>query len=123
MTNNRPTRSGWLFLGKVSATVSVIVAAVAVFAPQPAEAQRPVTDRVLVVPFANARHEPRLQWLGEASAVLLEDQFRARGLGAISRDERVRAFEDLHLPLTASLTHATSWPRAFPATRSPRRFS
>lgn len=107
MTNNRPTRSGWLFLGKVSATVSVIVAAVAVFAPQPAEAQRPVTDRVLVVPFANARHEPRLQWLGEASAVLLEDQFRARGLGAISRDERVRAFEDLHLPLTASLTHAT----------------
>ncbi len=100
-------RSGWLFLGKVPATVSVIVAAVAVFVPPPAEAQRPVTDRVLVVPFANARHEPRLQWLGEASAVLLEDQFRARGVGAISRDERVRAFEDLHLPLTASLTHAT----------------
>jgi hypothetical protein len=39
--------------------------------------------------------------------VLLEDQLRARGVGAISRDERVRAFEDLHLPLTASLTHAT----------------
>jgi tetratricopeptide (TPR) repeat protein len=31
----------------------------------------------------------------------------ARGLGAIGRDERVRAFEELHLPLTASLTRAT----------------
>jgi tetratricopeptide (TPR) repeat protein len=89
------------------ATVSVIMAIVAVFAPQPAGAQRPVTDRVLVVPFANARHETRLQWLGEASAVLLEDHLRARGVGAISRDERARAFEDLHLPLTASLSHAT----------------
>jgi len=84
-----------------------MVAVLAVCAPQPAEGQRPVADRVLVVPFENARHEPRLQWLGEASAVLLEDQFRARGVGAITRDERVRAFEDLHLPLTASLSHAT----------------
>lgn len=69
--------------------------------------QRAITDRVLVVPFENTRHEPRLQWLGEASAALLEDQLRARRVAAITRDERVRAFEELHLPLTASLSHAT----------------
>jgi tetratricopeptide (TPR) repeat protein len=35
------------------------------------------------------------------------DGFRARGLAAISRDERVRAFEELHLPLSATLSRAT----------------
>ena len=85
----------------------IVAAAAAIFAVGPVAAQRPVTDRVLVVPFENTRHETRLQWLGEASAVLLEDHLRARRVGAIPRDERVRAFEELHLPLTASLSHAT----------------
>ena len=48
---------------------------------------------MLVVPFENAGDEPRLHWLGEASAVLLADGLKARGVSAISRDERVRAFE------------------------------
>lgn len=83
------------------------IVAAALCASRLVAVQRAVTDRVLVVPFENTRHEPRLQWLGEASAVLLEDQLRARRVGAITRDERVRAFEELHLPLTASLSHAT----------------
>ncbi len=85
----------------------MICACAALLATHPVAAQRPVTDRVLVMPFENTRHEPRLQWLGEASAVLLEDQLTARRVAALPRDERVRAFEDLHLPLTASLSHAT----------------
>ena len=58
-------------------------------------------------PFEKRQHEPRLYWLSEASAVLLADELQARGVGAITRDERVRAFEQLHLPLSASLSHAT----------------
>lgn len=73
---------------------------------QPAAAQAS-GSRVLVVPFENSRHEPRLHWLSEGSAVLLADELKARGLGAITRDERVRAFEELHLPLSASLSRAT----------------
>ncbi len=73
---------------------------------QPAAAQVS-GSRVLVVPFENSRHEPRLHWLSEGSAVLLADELKARGLGAITRDERVRAFEELHLPLSASLSRAT----------------
>lgn len=63
--------------------------------------------RVLVVPFDNTQHDPALYWLSEASAVLLADHLRARGVGAITRAERVRAFEQLHLPLSASLSRAT----------------
>ena len=39
--------------------------------------------------------------------MLVADELRARGIAAISRDERARAFDDLHLPLTGSLSHAT----------------
>ena len=63
--------------------------------------------RILVVPFDNAQREARLTWLGEASAMLLADELNARGQPAITRDERVRAFDQLHLPVAASLSHAT----------------
>ncbi len=108
MTNKKRTKGGWHLSGKGASHLFGVAAAIAaIFTVDPVAAQRPVTDRVLVVPFENTRHETRLQWLGEASAVLLEDHLRARRVGAIPRDERVRAFEELHLPLTASLSHAT----------------
>ncbi|MFL6278513.1 MAG: tetratricopeptide repeat protein [Vicinamibacterales bacterium] len=87
-------------------TTRFLLATLLLVAPA-AVAQRATDGRILVVPFENGRHEPRLQWLSEASAVLLADDLRARGLPAISRDERVRAFEDLHLPISAALSRAT----------------
>jgi Tfp pilus assembly protein PilF/TolB-like protein len=63
--------------------------------------------RILIVPFENTQREARLTWLGEASAMLLAEELNARGLRAITRDERVDAFEQLHLPVAASLSHAT----------------
>ena len=65
------------------------------------------SSRILVVPFENTQREARLTWLGEASAMLLAEELNARGLSAITRDERVRAFEQLHLPALVSLSHAT----------------
>lgn len=62
---------------------------------------------MLVLPFENAGSDPHLQWLGEAAALLVADGLEARGVPAVSRDERVRAFEALHLPLAASLSRAT----------------
>jgi tetratricopeptide (TPR) repeat protein/TolB-like protein len=63
--------------------------------------------RILVVPFDNTQRETRLTWLGEASAMLLADELNARGLSAVTRDERVQAFDQLHLPIAASLSRAT----------------
>src|SRR3990170_7370144 len=71
-----------------------------------AAAQTP-GPRVLVVPFENVQREPRLHWLGEAAAVLLADGLNARGVAAITRAERVGAFEQLNLPIAAPLTRAT----------------
>src|SRR3990167_931620 len=71
-----------------------------------ARAQTP-GHRVLAAPRGDGGPEPRLHWLGEASAVLIADELTARGLGAITRAERVRAFEQLHLPPAASLSRAT----------------
>ena len=52
-----------------------------------------------------ARRE--LHWIGEAAALLLADDLNARGLAAIRRAERVRAFEQLQLPASAVLSRAT----------------
>jgi Flp pilus assembly protein TadD len=61
----------------------------------------------LVVPFENASGEPRLYWLAEGSAVILADALQAAGVPAITRDDRVRAFERLRVPLVTALSHAT----------------
>jgi tetratricopeptide (TPR) repeat protein/TolB-like protein len=88
-------------------TRRLVLALCVLLSGAPARAQQPPVSRVLVVPFENAAHEPRHQWLGEACAVLLEDELAARGVAAITRRERVRAFDELHLPFNASLTRAT----------------
>jgi tetratricopeptide (TPR) repeat protein len=77
------------------------------FLPLPAAAQPAAASGILVVPFENTRRDLRLHWLSEAAAVLLADELNARGVRAITRDQRVRAFEELHLPQSASLTRAT----------------
>ncbi len=82
-----------------AAIVLVLIAA-------PAAAQG-TGARVLVVPFENVQREPRLYWLSEGAAVLLADGLNARGVPALTRGERLGAFEQLRLPLTATLTRAT----------------
>ena len=86
--------------------ILIVAALVPALSPAPpVHAQAPV--RMLVVPFENSQSEPRFQWLSEASAVLLTDGLLQRGAGAIARRERVSAFEQLHLPIAASLSRAT----------------
>ena len=66
-----------------------------------------VGARQLVMPFENATHEPRFNWLAEGSAVALTDDLVALGAKAISRDDRRRAFEHLRVPPVATLSEAT----------------
>lgn len=85
----------------------VLAAVLGTMAAYPAAAQAPSAHRVLVIPFENTQHDARVYWLSEAAAILLADDLNARGLPAIGREERVRAFEELHLPPSASLSRAT----------------
>ncbi len=63
--------------------------------------------RLLVVPFENAGRDGRLFWVSEGAATLLTGTLEVMGVGAVSRDERLKAFERLQLPPAASLSEAT----------------
>jgi Flp pilus assembly protein TadD len=63
--------------------------------------------RILVVPFETPGRDGRTYWLGEAAAILIADDVNARGLGAITRPARDRAYDQLHLPPNALLSRAT----------------
>lgn len=91
-----------------------LVMAVVVFAPALAAAQTTTGSRVLVMPFAvNVEAGApgaagAAIWLGEAASVLVSEGLSTRGVGAMSRDERVLAFSRLSLPMTSALTRATT---------------
>jgi predicted Zn-dependent protease len=90
----------------VALTLAGLLAGVVPAFAQTAPGQTP-PGRILVVPFENSARDLRVHWIGEAAAVLLGDALNARGMGAFSRNERVRAFEQLHLPASATLSRAT----------------
>ena len=76
---------------------------------QGSQANRPPepANRYLVVPFENTNREGRLYWLSEGSAVVLTDDLTAVGTPAITREDRRRAFDRLHVPAVATLSYAT----------------
>jgi tetratricopeptide (TPR) repeat protein len=94
------------FRGAALLTACLGLAAPAAAQPVPAPG-----TRVLVMPFATAvepgASEGAALWLGEAAALLLTDELRRLGFGALPREERVLAFDRLQLPMPAVLTRAT----------------
>ncbi len=75
--------------------------------PAAAQGPAPTAERQMVVPFENASASAPLYWLAEASAVLLTDDLTTLGTPALSRDERLLAFEQLRVPPASVLSHAT----------------
>jgi tetratricopeptide (TPR) repeat protein len=76
-------------------------------AAQVREPAAQAVDRLLVMPFENVNREARLYWLVEGSSVLVADELARLGADAITRDERLKAFERLQLPPAAVLSDAT----------------
>ena len=83
-----------------AATASAQTAA----APAPSP---PPGNRYLVIPFENTTRDPRVYWLSEGSAIALTDDLIALGRPAITRDDRLRAFDRLRIPNVPTLSHAT----------------
>lgn len=81
--------------------------ALALVSARPPAAKADAVQRVLIVPFETPGRDGRTYWLGEAVSVLIEDDFDARGLGAIPLQMRERAYEQLHLPPHGVLSRAT----------------
>jgi Flp pilus assembly protein TadD len=72
-----------------------------------AQTTTPSAVRYLVIPFENASRDPRGYWLSEGSAVTLTDDLLALKVPAITRDDRLRAFDRLRIPNVPTLSHAT----------------
>jgi tetratricopeptide (TPR) repeat protein len=60
------------------------------------------------MPFENSTREPRLTWLSEGAAAALTEDLNALGAQALSREDRLRAFEHLRVPPSAILSEATN---------------
>jgi tetratricopeptide (TPR) repeat protein len=82
--------------------------------PAVVRAQDQPGSRVLVMPFV-VEVEPAAPqgagaalWLGEAAAILLGEHLSAQGVGTLSRDQRVSAFDEINLPMSSVLTRATT---------------
>jgi tetratricopeptide (TPR) repeat protein len=86
---------------------AAVVALLATGVASPIAAQVVVTGPTLVLPFEGG-NDPRAAWLGEAVAMLLADDLNALGGNALTREERVRAFERLQISSRAHLTSATT---------------
>ena len=93
--------------GQAAAFVTALVASWTVVCPAHAQVTTTARPAVLVVPFNCEGRDARGYWLREASAVILTDDLVALGISAMSRDERLRAFDSLRVPATAPLSHAT----------------
>ena len=96
--------------GSGAGVLAGLVVAAVTLAGSPALAQSPVPaarEPVLVMPFDNVSRDARLAWLGEASSILLADSLQAAGIDAMTRDERLRAFERLQVPPLATLSRAS----------------
>ncbi|MEO8480954.1 MAG: hypothetical protein ABI634_02020 [Acidobacteriota bacterium] len=94
-------------------TVQALLLAASVAWPSIVFAQGTPGSRVLVMPFA-ADVDPKAPggsgaalWLGEAASILITEGLSTVGVGALSREERLAAFDELNLPMTPALTHAT----------------
>jgi tetratricopeptide (TPR) repeat protein len=75
--------------------------------PAPGAAQFP-PGSLVVLPFDDPAQEPRLSWLREGASVLLTDLLTENGEAVVDRDERLRAFDRLQFPASASLSRASS---------------
>jgi tetratricopeptide (TPR) repeat protein len=93
-----------------AAVMIALAAALAAGPASPAAAQTPASAAAapaLVMPFDNASKQARLNWMGEGASILLAERIDALGVPAMSRDERVRAFERLQVPARATLSRAS----------------
>ncbi|MFQ6082588.1 MAG: tetratricopeptide repeat protein [Candidatus Aminicenantia bacterium] len=63
--------------------------------------------KILIFPFENCSGEESLFWLGESIAFSLVETLSTYNLQVVAKQQREKAFEELELPSTSSLTRAS----------------
>jgi tetratricopeptide (TPR) repeat protein len=62
---------------------------------------------VLVVPFDNASKAPGIEWVGDSFPELLQERLDSPSLYVLSREDRIRAYDRLGIPLELHPSRAT----------------
>ena len=93
--------------GEMAPVAAALLLTLAATAAVSAQTAAPASNRLLVVPFENPERDPGLFWLTEAASILLTDSLNEQGGNALTRSERARAFDTLHLPEASVLSRAT----------------
>jgi tetratricopeptide (TPR) repeat protein len=62
---------------------------------------------VLVLPFENRSKAPGLEWIGESFPEILSQRLASDWIFPISREDRVRAFDRMGIPVNSRPSHAT----------------
>ena len=91
----------------LGALLGLLITTVASAQPGPAQATAQPSSRYLVIPFENTTRDPRVYWLSEGSAIILTDDLLGLSRSAITRADRLRAFDRLRIPNVPILSHAT----------------
>ena len=90
-----------------SAVLALLVPWLVTPASVRAQAPAPVAPSVLVIPLRAVGEDPRTLWLGEGVALLISDTLTSLGRLAVTRADRVAAFDMLELPDDRELSRAT----------------
>jgi len=86
---------------------ALVVAGLRVLACNGLAQSLPGTQTILIVPFENRSSAPGLEWIGEAFPEVLSQRMASSHLYAISREDRMYAFDRSGIPQTVLPSRAT----------------
>ena len=101
---SQPTRYNLAALKflRLSAVLTLLLSAAA-FAQGPATAGQ----TVLVVPFENQSKAPGIEWIGDSFPELLQERLNSATLFVLPREDRIRAYDRLGIPVELHPSRAT----------------
>lgn len=70
-------------------------------------AQPPTGSIFVVIPFENRSHAPGLEWIGDSFPELLQERLTSPNLYGVTREDRLRAYDQLGIPSDVDLSRAT----------------
>lgn len=91
----------------ISVILLISCAALALSAQQTSLPRVEPSKTLLVLPFENASSVPGIEWIGEAFPEVVSDRFAESGVFVISREDRVRAYDMLGIPVNLKPSRAT----------------
>jgi tetratricopeptide (TPR) repeat protein len=73
--------------------------------------QSPATIRrtLIVIPFENTSTAPGLEWIGESFPEILGQRLASPSLYVLGREDRIRAYDQLGIPVDLHLSRATTY--------------